>query len=224
MATNNTIYQFDNYTPNVFNVPNLLTTTPYEQYPYLEHPSKYKSSSQGQTDQYAINCSTYNTEVPVYIPCMTNTLGDERYGIPEQEQPLDLCNDLLPSYPWLNQGTIKFLLSSVSNTARHYDLTIGDTFHVLFETRHTGKLVLKHKTVPVYYTWERSISSGIAYLTLEFPSFLFSDLKLELRASTPSYGTAYSPLGFCNYELRYPRCTAQQYLPHSVYSIEKLQG
>jgi hypothetical protein len=226
MASNNTIYQFNNYTPNVFYVPNRLITTPYEQYPFLDHPSKSKSSNMGQVDAYGINCSTYDQNIEVYVPCMTNSMGDERYGIPEQEQPLDLCTDLLPSHPWLSPqgGHIKFVLSSVSNVARQFDLTISDSFEVHFVTRDTGYMVLKQKTVPIAYTWDRSVSTSVAFLHINFQSFLFADLDLELRASAPDYGTAYTPLGFCNYELHYKRCTAQQLLPHSVYSIHRLSN
>lgn len=226
MATNNTLYLFGNYTPNVFPNRGPLITTPYEQYPYLEHPSKTKAASQGQfEDGYELNCSTYNQPFELYIPHMTNTLGDERYGIPDEEQPLDLATNLLPAHPWLgkNGSQFKFVLNSVSNAARQHDLTIGDEFHFLVLSRDMGILILKQKTVPVHYTWDRSISATIAFLTIQFPGFAFNDLAFELRASTPSYGTAYSPLGFLNYSLSYERCTDATLLPHSMYSITKLQ-
>lgn len=223
MTTNNTLFQFDNYIPNVFPVRSPLLTTPYEQYPYLELPSKPKPTSEGQFEDFAITCNTYQQDVPVYLPCTYNTLGDERYGIPEQEQPLDMCTDMLPSHPWLHKGRrIKLVLNSVSNVARQYDLTIGDELEVEFLTRADALLILKHKTVPIHYVWDRSVSTGIAFFTLQFPGFVFNDLTFELRASSPNYGTAYSPLGFANYEMNHRYCTSTQLLPHSTYSITKL--
>jgi hypothetical protein len=236
MATNNTLYVFDNYTPNVFPVRGPLITTPYEQYPYLEHPSKTKAASQGQFDDgYLINCTTYNSPFELYIPNMTHSYGDERYQtpsngriaqvIPSQEQPLDLATNLLPAHPWLglNGCQFKFVLNSVSNAARQHDMSIGDAFDFVVLSRSTGLLVLKHKTVPVSYIWQRSVSATIAFLTLQFPGFEFSDLTFELRASTPSYGTVYSPLGFLNYALSYERYTDRSLFPHSVYSITKVE-
>jgi hypothetical protein len=225
MATNNTLFEFSNYTPNVFNNPSSMITTPYEQYPYLEHPSKTKAAMEGQIDGYGITLTTYNQEIPVYIPCMYNGLGDERYGIPEQEQPLDLCTDLLPSYPWSPQGKIKFQLSSVSNVARSYGFTIPDWFEFSFLSRDKGLLSFNHKKDPLFvnYTWQRSVSTNVGFLTIQFQGYVFNDLNLELRASTQSYGTAYSELGFANYTLDYKYCTAKQFLPQSKYSIEKLK-
>lgn len=232
MATNNTLYTFGNYTPNVFYNRGPLITTPYEQYPYLEHPSKTKAASQGQFDDgYLINCSTYNSPFQLYNPNMTFSYGDERYRsgsssvIPSQEQPLDLATNLLPAHPWLglNGCQFKFVLNSVSNVSRQYDLAIGDAFDFVVLSREMGILVLKQKTVPVSYKWDRSISATIAFLTLQFPGFEFNDLTLELRASTPSYGTAYSPLGFLNYALSYERYTDAALLPRSVYSITKIE-
>ena len=224
MATNNTIFEFNNYIPNVFYVPSPMITTPYEQYPFLDHPSKTKAAMQGQLDYYTIDCSTYNKDIPVYVPCMYNSLGDERYGVPEQEQPLMLCTDLLPSYPWSPPGKIKFQLSSVSNVARAYGFTIPDSFELHFLSRDKGILWFNHRKDPLFvdYTWERSVSTTIAFLTIRFPGYLFNDLTLELRASTQSYGAAYSPLGFANYSLDYKYCTAKQLLPQSKYSIERL--
>lgn len=225
MATNNTLFEFSNYTPNVFYVPNSMITTPYEQYPFLDHPSKTKAATEGQLDFYNINCTTYNKNIPVYVPCMYNTNGDERYGVPEQEQPLTLCTDLLPSHPWTPPGKLKFQLSSVSNAARMYGFTIPDSFEFHFKSRKHGLLYMKHMEEPllVHYTWERSVSTTIAFLTIQFPGYLFDDLTIELRAATQGYGTAYSPLGFCNYSLDYMYCTSPQMLPHSKYSIEKLR-
>lgn len=234
MATNNTLYVFNNYTPNVFPVRGPLITTPYEQYPYLEHPSKTKAASQGQFDDgYLINCSTYNSPFELYIPNMTNSYGDERYDsgssiarvIPSQEQPWDLATNLLPAHPWLglNGCQFKFVLNSVSNAARQYDMTIGDAMEFIVLSRDMGLLVLKHKTVPVSYKWERSASATIAFLTLQFPGFEFNDLTFELRASTPSYGAAYTPLGFVNYSLSYERYTDKSLFPNSVYSITKIE-
>ena len=226
MATNNTLYLFGNYTPNVFPVRGSLITTPYEQYPYMEHPSKPKAASQGQFEEgYQLHCSTYNQPFELYIPHMTNTLGDERYGVPSEEQPLDLATNLLPAHPWLGKNGchFKFVVNSVSNVARQHDLTIGDEFQLVVLSRDMAVLLLKQKTVLVRYSWERSISATIAFLTVQFPGVEFDDLAFELRASTPSYGTAYSPLGFLNYSLTYERCTDTNLLPHSVYSITKLQ-
>lgn len=226
MATNNTLYTFGNYTPNVFYNRGPLITTPYEKYPYMEHPSKTKAASEGQFDDgYLINCSTYNQPFELYIPHMYNTIGDERYGIPDQEQPLDLATNLLPAHPWLGKHGCKILMviNSVSNAARQHDLTIGDALEFVVLTRDMGILNLKHKSVSVTYTWERSISATIAFLTIQFPGFAYNDLTFELRASTPSYGTVYSPLGFLNYHLSYERCTDKSLLPHSVYSITRLQ-
>jgi hypothetical protein len=226
MATNNTLYVFNNYTANVFPVRGPLITTPYEQYPYMDHPSKSKAASQGQFDiGYDYNCYTYEQPFQLSIPNMTNSHGDERYGIPDQEQPLDLATNLLPAHPWLglNGCQMKFVLNNVSNAARQYDLSIGDAFDFLVLTRDRGLLVLKQKTVSVSYKWERSISTTIAFLTLQFPGFEFNDLTFELRASTPSYGTAYSPLGFLNYALSYERDTDKSMFPNSVYSITKIE-
>lgn len=234
MATNNTLWTFSNYTPNVFPNRGPLITTPYERYNFLEHPSKTKAASQGQFDDgYLINCTTYDTPFQLYIPHMTNSYGDERYSgdssiasvIPSQEQPLDLATNLLPAHPWLGRNgcQFKFVLNSVSNVSRLYDLTIGDAFDLIILTRNQGLLVLKTRSVPVVYKWERSISATIAFLTLQFPGFEFHDLTIELRASTPSYGTGYSPLGFLNYSLHYERYTDEALLPHSVYSITKIE-
>lgn len=228
MATNNTLYIFDNYTPNVFPVRGPLITTPYEQYPYLDHPSKSKSSSQGQFETgYEYNCSTYEQPFQLSISplAMLYNNGDERYGIPEQEQPLDLATNLLPAHPWLslNGCSFTFVLNSVSNAARQYDMSIGDAFDFVVLSRDMGLLVLKTKTVPVSYKWDRSVSATIAFLTLMFPGFEFNDLTLELRASTPSYGAAYSPLGFCNYALKYERYTDKSLFPRSVYSITRIE-
>jgi hypothetical protein len=226
MATNNTLYTFGNYTPNVFPVRGPLITTPYEKYSYLEHPNKTKAASQGQfDDSYLINPSTYNQPFELHIPNMTNSLGDERYGIPDEEQPLDLATNLLPAHPWLGRNGCRIIMviNSVSNAARQYDLTIGDPLEFVVLTRDVGSLNLKQKSVPVTYTWERSISATIAFLTIQFPGFAYNDLTFELRASTPSYGTVYSPLGFLNYSLSYERCTDKALLPHSVYSITRLQ-
>ena len=230
MATRNTMYEFNPYMKNIFYVRDLMTTTPYEKYPYLTDttPKAGPFCSSGICpDSY----NTYNNDTaPLYIPSVVPmySMGDERYGIPEQEQPLDMSTDLLPSHPWLKQtatlspNKLLFQMSSVSNIARSYNLTIGDRFEFVFVTRDTGYLVLPHKTVPVHYKWERSVSTTIAFLTIQFQGYMFNDLTLELRASTPSYGTAYSPLGFSNYLLHYERYTDKSLLPHSNYSISLL--
>ena len=177
MATNNSLYVFDNYTPNVFYNRGPMITTPYENYPFMEHPSKTKAASQGQLEGYEKTCTTFNQDIPVYVPCMYNSLGDERHGIPVQEQPLDMCTDLLPSHPWLNNGgKLKLQLNSVSNVARQYGLTIPDTLEFHFLTRSQGSLIMKHKTIAVNYIWERSVSTSIAFLTIQFPGYIFNDL------------------------------------------------
>jgi len=210
MATHNTQFQFNNYLPNVFYNKGPMITTPYEQYPQYE-PTDLVSN-------YGISCDTYCEALDkpvVALPCMQNNLGNERYGNPVQEQPLDMCTDLVPSFPWLLGCKLTLQLNSVSNVSRVIGLTIPSKIEFLFLTRDLGILVLENVTLPSAYKWNRSVSTNIAFLTIvDFTEF-------ELRASTPHYGTCYSNLGFANYSLEYERCTAKQLLPQSKYTIRR---
>ena len=212
MANHNTMYEFNNYKPNVFYNKGPMITTPYEQYPQYE-PNDVQ-------DYYGITCGTYcealNKPV-VALPCMQNNIGNERYGNPVQEQPLDMCTDLIPSFPWLLGCKLVMQLSSVSNVSRALGLTIPSKLEFVFLTRDVGLLVLETVTLPAAYKWTRSVSTNLAYFSIQdFTEF-------ELRASTPHYGKCYSNLGFANYSLEYERCTAKQLLPHSVYTIRRDQ-
>jgi len=148
--------------------------------------------------------------------------GNEWVGVPQYEQPLNLCNSFLP-YD-ISSHSVNIQFTAVSDAARRHMLGVGSVVRLYCLDRLVDRLVIKFENSAITgpFDWCRSASATIGHLRVHLNDPEPNTLTFEFRASTKHKGTVSSSLGYGHYEIAYPEglCPVVPE-PSSTYSVHR---
>jgi hypothetical protein len=140
-------------------------------------------------------------------------------GVAVQEQPPNLCTDMLP---YCAVGcALELEIWNPSSFARKEGFNIGSKMYIVFKTDCLAHVLFGGEVTHAEYKWERAVFTGYSTVTLRWPleSGFGTNFVVELRAGTQDYGTAYTQLGMANYRLLCHKKFRGRNWENSLYSL-----
>jgi hypothetical protein len=143
-------------------------------------------------------------------------------GVALQEQPPNMCTDLLPFRPV--GCSMELEIWNPSSDSRKAGLKIGSKIFLFFKNDCVANVIFNGEVSYANYKWERAVFTGYATITLnsKSESVFGKNFTIELRSGTESYGTAYTPFGLANYQLLCTKKFKEREWKNSLYSLSQI--